>query len=728
MKKIHIYIFTFLAAIGLSSCFGDLDTIPIDQDIATASNVYKDPSSYRQVLAKLYAGLALTGQEGPAGQSDIEGIDEGFGQYLRALWYHQEFPTDEAVVGWNDQTIKDFHEMDWTSLDPFIFAFYSRIFYQIPLCNEFLRETTDEKLNERGVEESLKTEIQGFRAEARFLRALSYYHALDHFRNVPFITEEDVVGSFFPEQINGADLFNYIEAELLDIENSIAAANSNEYGRADQAAVWTLLATLYLNAEVYTSTAHYDECVTYCEKVFGTAYQMDPIYQNLFLADNHTSPEIIFPIVFDGIDSRTWGGTTFIVRAGIGGSMNPAESGVNTGWGGTRTTPQLVEKFGKLGGLIYEANEGNTQSYAKIYTPGSFQGFDFSDTNNALSSVNNDKIYEGHKYFPEANTAIRITQIPSESAPYFGDNNDDGILDQFGEDIIIDEPGLYYFQVDLNENTYLIEKREWAVVGDAAAGWDEDIPMTFDEETGAMAAEINMLPGEFKFRANGTWDINLGDTFEDRILEYEGDNIKLNEPGVFKVSLFLNRPDYTFEVKFAAFDIRNHFYSDGQNLDINDITLFTDGYAVNKFKNVTSDGQEGSDIEHCDIDFPLFRLADVYLMASEALLRSGGNIDKAAEYFNVVRTRAYAGSTAGNVLPAQLNLDLMIDERARELYWEAKRRTDLIRFNLFTTDDYLWQWKGGVQSGKGVEAFRKLYPIPNSDMAANPNLVQNEGY
>ena len=98
----------FILLLGYG-CFDDLNTLPIDPDVATSNNVYENPASYEQVLAKIYAGLALTGQEGPAGKPDIEGIDEGFGQYLRMYWYHQELSTDESVIAWNDQTIKDFH-------------------------------------------------------------------------------------------------------------------------------------------------------------------------------------------------------------------------------------------------------------------------------------------------------------------------------------------------------------------------------------------------------------------------------------------------------------------------------------------------------------------------------------------------------------------------------------------------------------------------------------------
>ena len=84
---------------GAVACFKDLDTVPLDPDELTANAVYKDPAAYRQVLAKLYAGFAVSGQKGPSGQPDISGIDEGFGQYLRGYWYHQELTTDEAVVG-----------------------------------------------------------------------------------------------------------------------------------------------------------------------------------------------------------------------------------------------------------------------------------------------------------------------------------------------------------------------------------------------------------------------------------------------------------------------------------------------------------------------------------------------------------------------------------------------------------------------------------------------------
>jgi hypothetical protein len=96
-------------------------------------------------------------------------------------------------------------------------------------------------------------------------------------------------------------------------------------------------------------------------------------------------------------------------------------------------------------------------------------------------------------------------------------------------------------------------------------------------------------------------------------------------------------------------------------------------------------------------------------------------------YINLLRVRAY-GNTSGNIADPQLTLGFILDERAKELHWEAVRRTDLIRYGLFTEGTYLWQWKGGIQPGQGVGAYRKLYPIPSSDIVANPNLTQNTGY
>jgi hypothetical protein len=625
----------------------------------------------------------------------------------------------------NDQTIKDFHSQTWSADDGFIFALYSRIFYQVSICNEFIRETTDEKLDGRGVDANLKAVIHGYRAEARFLRALSYWHALDLFRNVPFVTENDKVGAFFPEQIHAPELFAYIESELKDIENVIAAPHANPYGRADQAAVWSLLAKLYLNAEVYIGTPRYTDCLTYCQKIIGAGYTLEPDYENLFKADNNKSGEIIFPVTFDGVNTRTYGGTTFIIRAALGGSMLAGDYGVDGKWAGTRTTKEFVQKFPVTSDLIVAPNEGKTASYTKIYVPGAYQGWNGTNTATSLSSAKNDKIYEGHVYFPTDNSPFFFLRFPSSTfSSRIGDNGGDGTLENNGDTIRAGAAGLYFIQVNLNNNTYTMQPRTWSIYGDATGGADLDL--TWNEATQTLDINTTLAAGQFKFRADHSDAVNLGDNLADGILSQNGNSINIGSGG-FLVKLYPDKPDYTYEIRLTSFDRRGKFYTSGQNLEINDLSLFTDGYAITKFTNKTSDGSPTSDPYYADTDFPMFRLGDILLMASEALLRSNGDRGLALDYFNQVRTRAYK-STGGNITDAGLTLDAILEERARELYWECHRRTDLVRFGKFSQTDYVWAWKGGVKEGKSVEQFRDVYPIPTSDLGANPNLDQNPGY
>jgi starch-binding outer membrane protein, SusD/RagB family len=328
----------------LGSCLKDLDREPFIE--VTSASVYKDPANYKAVLAKLYAGLAVSGQQGPAGKPDISGIDEGFSTYLRQYWKAQELTTDEAVIAWLDGSLPDYHEMDWSSGNEFVAAMYNRMFYQITQCNEFIRESTPAKLAERGIGGTDATDIATYGTEARFLRALSYWHALDMFGNVPFVTERDLVGSNLPNQTTRNELFNYIEKELQEIIELLPAAGTNEYGRADRAAAATLLGKLYLNAEIYIGQEKYTQCVECCKAVIeSNVYSLDGQYRNTFLCDNDNSPEVIFPIRFDGLQTQTWGGMTFLVHAPIGGSMVASEFGVDGGWGGLRTTSRFVDYF-----------------------------------------------------------------------------------------------------------------------------------------------------------------------------------------------------------------------------------------------------------------------------------------------------------------------------------------------------------------------------------------------
>lgn len=189
-----------------------------------------------------------------------------------------------------------------------------------------------------------------------------------------------------------------------------------------------------------------------------------------------------------------------------------------------------------------------------------------------------------------------------------------------------------------------------------------------------------------------------------------------------------------FADKSGNTDQRAQFYTEGQSLEMTDLYVSTSGYSTTKFRNKTRSGGPAPDQDPAkdfsDIDFPLFRLGETYLIYAEAVLRggTGGDANTALTYINDLRTRAYGGSTAGNIDADMLTTDFILDERGRELYYEGFRRTDLIRYGKFTTDAYLWAWKGGVKAGAAVADKYNIFPLPPTDLSSNPGLVQNTGY
>jgi SusD family. len=333
-----------LAAIVVLA-FGCTDVTTAPKSTVTAANVFNDPTSYRAFLAKIYAGMSATGQQAGAGNGDIQGIDEGFSQYVRLLWQMNELPTDEAVIAWNDTGVQELNTQEWGTTNQFLSSMYYRVFYQVQLVNEFLRETTDDKLTSRNVTPALKAQIKTYRAEARFLRALSYWHGLDLFGSIPLVVETDPVGSTPPQQATRVAIFNYVESELKAILPDLPAPAAQEYGRASSGAAEMLLAKLYLNAQVYTGSPRYSDALTATQAVISGGYTLDPSYRHLFLADNNTSREMIFTVPQDGVHTESYGGTTFLIHASVGGNMNATAFGIDGGWYGLRFKPETVALF-----------------------------------------------------------------------------------------------------------------------------------------------------------------------------------------------------------------------------------------------------------------------------------------------------------------------------------------------------------------------------------------------
>src|SRR6187402_2324913 len=196
MKTTYIKYY-FAALLGVMSCT-NLDVQPKTQ--AVGDLALETAESYKAFITRVYAGLAVSGQEGPAGNPDIKDLDEGFSNYIRLYFNVQELPTEEAVISWGDGTLPTFHTHSWTQQNEFLSAMYNRVFFQITQANAFLRETTEEKLSKKFLPEKVLKDIQDYRAEVRFLRALSYWHGVDLFGNIPIVTEANEVGAGAPDQ------------------------------------------------------------------------------------------------------------------------------------------------------------------------------------------------------------------------------------------------------------------------------------------------------------------------------------------------------------------------------------------------------------------------------------------------------------------------------------------------------------------------------------------------
>lgn len=436
----------------------------------------------------------------------------------------------------NDQGTAELQRSIWTAANPIILGMYSRTMASVAYANDFLRESTPEKLKGRNITDAQTVaEIELYRKEVRVLRAYAYYNMMDLFGKAPMYTENDPLNFSGPE-FDRKQLFEFIETELKAVLPDLKPARTNVYGRVDQAMARMILAKIYLNAQVYTQTDRFNDCVTMCNEIIAGGYTLKPKYLENFMADNHTSEEMIFTIQSDGILSQNWGGTTFLINGQIGEwENNAADFGIEGWTGALRIRKQFVQKF------------------------------------------------DGTKFSQDDRNTI------------------------------------------------------------------------------------------------GT--------------------------GIEGVS------------------------SKQRTIDIADISVKTQGYILSKFSNKTSAGVNGKNFKFADTDFPLFRLADVYLMYAEATLRGGnGTMAQSLVYVNALRERANNNSTIGNITASELNLQFIIDERARELHWEGHRRQDLIRFGLYTGGAYNWSWKGNAARGISISSHRRLFPIPEGSLGANKNLTQNTGY
>lgn len=348
----------FLAALlgmGMTAC--SLDRTPLDPNTDTTFN--KDA-----VFAKCYATFGATGQKGPDGNGDVDGIDEGTSSFYRMFWELNEFCTDEGWWIWNDVGLADIRTLTWSSSNDLVYGLYSRLNFDITLCNSFLDKTT----------EYTDDVTLAQRAEVRMLRAINFYYLLDMFYRVPFSL---TVSPNKPMPTTRPELFTWLESECLELATDPyiiqAGQRTNKY-RVDQACAWFLLMRLYLNAEVYNESSlgardgapRYADAKQYAKKLMESSYNLHGFdkstktavdlaternadhvyfsaYQQLFMGDNDSNgaqDEAIFLIYQDAIHCLNWGGSRFLVSAMRDANYVPF--GSTDTWSCFRSSPEFV--------------------------------------------------------------------------------------------------------------------------------------------------------------------------------------------------------------------------------------------------------------------------------------------------------------------------------------------------------------------------------------------------
>ena len=533
------------AAFLAAACINDLDTVPKDERSDVSENVYgNSEEDYVNGLSRLYFQFVTNDL------TDLQQMDGGASELIRAFWSVQETTADAAKCSWeNDAWVRALNTDTWNAAqNDAVYAVYVRSLQGIAYVNEFLRQTTRDKLSVRGVDAALANTIEGFRAEARFIRAYLYWMAMDCFGSVPFSTEESPFGGVYvPPQATSKQIFDYCVSELTDLlePSSQMPQPRSRYPRADKGSAAGLLARLYLNAEVYTGTPMWAEAKSVCEDIFSMGYELCPDYAALFRGDNGENPsarsEMLWTISYNAEKTQSYGGTSYLLAASLAATDITDLSkpnGQRNGWAGLRVPYEYVSRFFNVNGQNYSSGTYN-------------------------------------------------------------------VADRRGE--------LFYIK-------------------------------------------------------------GRSESMEDALY------------------------------------------------------VFTHGWSCLKFNNIPHDMTESEYLSTADtkafsdIDFPMIRLAEIYLIYAEACLHTG-NKNLALE------SLAELSERAGVPAPTLVTDDFLMAERARELMWEAHRRTDLIRYGLFTGAEYLWPYKGGDSfAGNAFPSYKTIFPLPPTELAVNTSLVQNPGY
>jgi len=329
MKKIitfnRLIVSFFIAIIILVSCTKLKDT------------------SYNEILSDGFK---------PNGDDVAAIVAAGYGNWRKLLlfwncnWRAQENCADEVVTpprpnGWVDGGIyQRMHKHSWVSSDDIALETWNYAYAGIADCNRIIYQIESGFLPLTDTKDAVI-------AETKVLRASYYYILCDMYGNVPIVTQFDVPKGYLPTQSTRKEVYDFIVSEITSNLKYLSSTRGGlYYGRFNKWAALTLLAKVYLNAAIYSGTAHWNDCINQCDSVInsGVGYDLEPDQKNVFSTVNQGSAEIIFGIAIDHSYTTDW--NTFDIHMQTLEPENQATYNLTSSpWGGMCAIPQFINTF-----------------------------------------------------------------------------------------------------------------------------------------------------------------------------------------------------------------------------------------------------------------------------------------------------------------------------------------------------------------------------------------------
>lgn len=400
--------------VGASSCVNDLDVEPDDPNKKTELTT---PDEWYGYFSSLYGNLLYEGGLTPAG------VDGGAGTWMRCHWNLQTITADEAIIvaKWNDPGYNDLKFNTWMTDNTWMFMCYQREATSAKLCSEFLSKV--DAATGVGVASDL---VEQMKAEARVLRAYSYYYMIDLFGKGPWITNQ-AVGEEAPV-LERPELFAAVTADLEDViaSGKLVPSTSQTYGRLSLEAAHMLAAKLYLNAEVYTGTPMYDKCAAHIKEIMKTSNTLASEYKFLFCSSNDKyvgkGQEILWAIPQDANNMTTWGGTTYLTAGAFFASagddvLNRLGALGQSPWEGVKVRPELINVFSEDGSQPNVAHDKRYLFYEGTYNNSVEDLNNFDETSDGYMCIKYTYTTEDD-YYNEANVSL-TNQVCNADYPLF---------------------------------------------------------------------------------------------------------------------------------------------------------------------------------------------------------------------------------------------------------------------------------------------------------------------